>query len=128
MKLATCFKGIKAQLRVELAAAEKGYLVSIPTSHSCIYDILLDDGKKIKKCQIKYCNRIGHRDHLEVPLFNQASKRKFYKRTDIDILFVYIPIHDVILKYNSHFFDKKGTFPINLKNKESKYFWKKYIW
>ena len=45
MKLRSCSKGEIAQLKVQLMAANKNYLCSLPTNGESSYDILLDDGK-----------------------------------------------------------------------------------
>ena len=49
-------KGIIAQLKAELRANELGFIVSKPTTENCRYDMIIDDGKKLNRIQIKYCS------------------------------------------------------------------------
>jgi hypothetical protein len=130
MKLLTESKGIIAQLKVEMTAAYKNLNVSIPTNAHCCYDALIDYGDKILRAQIKYCNRRhnGRKYLLELRLDNLVSKRPFYNKDDIDIILVYCPIPDTVLVYEAEKFHRCSSIRINLKDPNSKNYYKKYIW
>ncbi len=132
MKLFSRSKGIIAQLKVELAAAQKNLPVSIPTNPDSNYDILVDSGGVISRAQIKYCNRAhsgNSKDYLlELRLDNKAAHRKYYNKKDIDILLVFLPKLDIILKYGPDKFHKKKQIHINLKNEKSPHYFGKYLW
>ena len=46
-----------AVLKLELRANQKGYFVSLPKNQSSRYDLIIDDGKKLYRTQVKYLNR-----------------------------------------------------------------------
>ena len=46
-------RGSIAELTVIIEALKRGYIVSSPISHNSHYDLIIDDGKKILRCQIK---------------------------------------------------------------------------
>ncbi len=127
-KLSTRNRGQIAQLQVELRANYKGFSTSKPQTE-LDYDLIIDTGKDLLKAQIKYCNRFnGNPDRLELKLYNEQSNRPYYSDSNIDILLVYIPKINQVLAYNSKMFNKKKTLAINLLNKNSKFYYEKFIW
>ena len=115
-------------LQCQLRAAELGYITSLPVSE-VVYDILVDTNKKILKTQVKYCNRKKiSENYLELRLSNPQSKRFFYLDTQIDMLLVFIPQKNTVLKYDPQIFHRRRTLQINLINKKSKWFYERYIW
>lgn len=127
MKLSTRSKGEIAQLKVQLVAAGKNLPCSLPFNVDSFYDLLLDDKGKISRVQIKYCNR-KHDDHLELRLDSPRSNRKHYSNKDVDLLLVFLPSKDVVLAYGPKKFHKKKVIQINLKDPNSKHYYKNYIW
>lgn len=123
-------KGEIAMLQVQLAAANKNYLISLPSSQESYYDILIDIKNKIIRAQVKFCNRkrSKNKDNLELRLDSKKSKRIFYTKTMIDWILVFLPQKNVILKYEQEHFHKKKTITINLLDKQSKWFYGNYIW
>jgi hypothetical protein len=91
-------KGQIASLKVQLRATELGYTVSIPTVESR-YDLLIDDGTKIQRVQVKYCDRSrsDNSGSVELDLRKQCrgwGKRKPYTRAEVDAVVVYIAYVD----------------------------------
>src|SRR5260221_1887316 len=129
-KLSTSSRGIIAQLQVELRAHNKGYFTSKPQSDLLPYDLIIDTGNTLLKAQIKFCNRLscGNKHRLELKLYNEQSNRPFYSKADIDVILVFVPKINNILIYNSKDFNRKKTISINLSNKNSQYYYEKYIW
>ena len=128
-KLHSRSKGKIAELKIELAATQKGYIVSHPHV-DCYYDLILDPGTKksdIFRAQIKYCNRL-HGNNLELRLDSRNGKRLHYSGSWIDVILVYVPKIDRILIYNQKHFHKKNRLTINLNNKNSKWYYERYLW
>lgn len=135
-KIFSKHKGKIAQLLVELEAAKKNLTVSVPTTENCIYDLIFHDGKTLSKVQIKYCGKKTNKERPNSIQLRLASTntnslqgaRPYYTKEDIDLLLVYVPKIDTILKYGPELFHKKTYLEINLENPDSKYYWKKHIW
>lgn len=122
-------KGEIAMLQVQLAAAHKNYLISLPSSQESYYDILIDIKNKIVRAQVKFCNRKSkNKENLELRLDNKDSKRIFYTKTSVDWILVFLPIKNVILKYEQDKFHRRKTIAINLTDKNSPFFYKNFIW
>lgn len=130
MKLNNLSKGQIGQLKVELRANELGFSVSRPT-FDLRYDMILDDKKgNLCRVQIKYCDtewqhseRKNYHDLLSLELKNNK-----YSNKDIDLLLVYVPRLDKILAFGPKLFHNKNRMKINLKNKNSKHYFKKFLW
>lgn len=122
-------KGQLALLKVQLKAAQKDIECYLPTNNEGAVDLILKEKNNLIKCQIKYCNRKGFRKNtLKLALDNKHSKRKFYSSKNIDIILVFIPKLDVILKYDGETFHKRSYIDIHLKNEKSKHYYGKYVW
>lgn len=126
-------KGNIAQQKVILKAIEKDWVVSKPIDE-CRYDLILDDGAKIYRTQVKYCNR--HTSHVEGSVFitcnNGPRCPKFYGH-EIDLMLVYLPEIDKIVKLNPSDFVGKATITIRLyptKNGQKKnvFFAEEKVW
>lgn len=119
------------QLKVELEASKKGLTSSLPTL-PVRYDILLDDGKKIYKAQIKYCNnkskRVKDKDWLLLNLERKHLHSKSYNNKEIDLLLVYLPCIDKILAFPPKLFHNVPRIYINIRNKNSTCYWEKFVW
>jgi len=129
MKLSSRARGQIAQLKIELEANSKGYIISRP-SVDCYYDILIDTVKSLVRAQIKFCNRktSGNKQNLELRLDNHGTKRIFYTKTMVDWILVFLPLKNVILKFEKNKFHRRKTITINLTREKSPNFYKKYIW
>ena len=122
-------KGETAQLKCQLRASEKGYIVSIPSTEVS-YDLVLDDGKSnLLKTQVKFCARRHSKSNsLELALYNTNSNRPHYTSQQIDLLLVYLPEVDKVLAYKEDIFHEKKTITINLTNKNSPHHFSHYVW
>lgn len=111
-------KGIEAQIKVELRANELGYIVSKPTTECCRYDLILDDGDKLKRVQVKYCGQaakgVDGSVHLDLRKFSSNEKvRPYYTKNEIDALIVYVAPIDRLCYIPIEVVAKKST--INLR-------------
>jgi hypothetical protein len=129
MKLKNYSKGQIAQLKIQLMAAKKNLLCSLPTVGATRYDLIMDNKGTLSRTQIKYCNRKASRvkNCLELQLYNKAF-RNFYSRSEIDLLLVFIPKLDIILKFEADEFHKRKTIFIHLTDEKSNFYYKNFIW
>ena len=129
IKLSTKAKGQIAQLKVELRAAQLDYSIARPST-DCLYDLIIDTGTILLRSQIKYCDRRASNSYtnLELRLDNKRSKRLYYESRHIDAILVYVPKVDSILFLSAEKFHKKKTVYINLRDQNSKFFWKNFKW
>jgi PD-(D/E)XK endonuclease len=91
-------KGELAQLKVQLRAVEKGCVVSRPTVQ-CRYDMIIDDGKRLLRAQVKYGDRSTQRSQGAVRVDLRKRHKSFYDDREIDVLFVYLPKIDRVLAF-----------------------------
>jgi glycine cleavage system aminomethyltransferase T len=107
-------KGEIARLHVELRAVERGFIISRPTTLAR-YDIIVDDGKSLKKYQIKYANgtvgagsnavRVGLRRRNSLSV---NAKVRVYFKEEVDGILVYLPsIERIVLLGPDDFSGKK---------------------
>lgn len=87
-------KGDIAELKAQLRATELGYTISIP-NHHCRYDLVLDDGHKLWRVQVKYANGKPSNSDGSVVVkleYNDRTKHSYtYNALEIDALVVYLP-------------------------------------
>lgn len=94
-------KGQLAVLKAQIRANEKGFLVSFPTIEAR-YDMLLDDGKRIYKTQVKYVGYVDSRTNGSVMLDLRKETRgngrsRIYTKKEIDVVLAYVPQVDKVL-------------------------------
>lgn len=109
-------RGHVAQLKVEQRALEKGCLVSRPT-HDCRYDLVLDEGGKLYRVQIKYANGFSANASGSVVIdLRKPHKNKvlIYSRDQIDLMLVYIPAIDKIVRLLPEHFHNRPQFTIRI--------------
>jgi len=109
--LTTVQKGEIAMLKCSLRAAELGFIISRPTIE-CRYDAVLDDGERLLRAQIKYCDRqmVGCSVHLGLAKRNG----KTYSKAEIDIILIYLPSVDKVVRVGPESFDGKRYVIIRL--------------
>lgn len=115
-----------AVLKVELQANNKGYHVSLPKNQASRYDLIIDDGEKLYRTQIKYVNRFKHGKKTCIELL--IDKDNLYTNTQIDLLLIYCPAVDSVLCFPPELFHNKKTIWINLVNPDAPTFYKKFLW
>lgn len=115
------------QLKVEIEAAKRGIITSVPTIPAR-YDLILEKNGKIMRAQVKYCDYKHKRgDRYQLILSRKKDNRQPYKRSEIDILLVYYPAFDKILAFPPKMFHNVINIYVGLK-KNSKYYYEKFIW
>lgn len=99
----TTQKGEIAYLKVALRAAEKGLVVSKPTTDAR-YDLVVDDGGKLLRVQIKYTDSPSSRSAHAVAVGLRRTTNKLgatprvYSAEEVDLLLVYVPQLDVVVQ------------------------------
>jgi len=81
--------GDVAELRVAAKYIDKGFTVSRPLTDHAPYDLLIDDGIKISRVQIKA--RSSRDDKISVELYTSSANNynRNYSINDFDIIAVY---------------------------------------
>lgn len=113
-----------AVLKVELEANKKGFIVSYPRV-PMRYDMLLDNGKKIYRVQVKYVNSYYVKNKRQYFLLSMPNS---YNLKDIDLLLIYLPKNDVIISIPPERFINKKNVHISTNPHKSKISYMKYIW
>lgn len=97
-------KGEIAQLRTQIRATEKGWIVS-RTTEGARYDMILDDGDQLYRVQVKYAGSdASHSEGGAVVAFRQTEgddrnknskycrrKTRKYNASEIDAVIAYLP-------------------------------------
>jgi hypothetical protein len=119
-RLATNFLGEIAVAKVILRAMEKGWTPCKPLME-CRYDLMLDDGLKSYRVQVKYA---GGKSPKHVNGVIPVGLKKwrtdgrppifYYTAAEIDAVLVYIRKTDQILWFGPEVFDKRRTLQIRL--------------
>jgi hypothetical protein len=119
-RLATNLLGEYAIAKVLLRAIEKSVTVLRPVIE-CRYDLVLDDGLKLYRAQVKYAGRSPPK-HCRgvVPLGLRKwrnggrSVTLFYSATEIDLLLVYVRKIDKVLWLGPEVFDGRQNLQIRV--------------
>lgn len=117
MKLTTHQRGQVAQLKVEQQAILRGFIVSRP-SVDTRYDVIIDDGKLLQRVQVKYASgEPSHSDGaVNIPLRKPHKNRALtYSSVDVDMILVYVPEVDKIVRLLPEHFNGKPQVVIRLK-------------
>ena len=120
--MSTKQKGKIAEIKVELVAYEKGWTVSRPTSDAR-YDLVLDDGNKLYRTQVKYAGFAPADGVVQFTANNGGDSPMYYMEGEIDMILVYVPKIDKIVRIEPNHFVGKTTFIIRLapaKNRQRK--------
>lgn len=105
-------KGEIGRLKVCIRAAELGYTVSVPTVEAR-YDLIIDDGKKLYRVQVKYADYTGTKVENSILIkFKTECRNNGYQKTycpdEIDAIVVYTPKTDKCYWFGpEHFAGKK---------------------
>lgn len=128
-------KGELAELEVQKRSVELGYTVSKPTIPAR-YDLIIDDGVKLQRAQIKYCDATDLRrptGHVKLGLVKTHKNTKLrYTSDEIDVVLAYLPSVDKIIKLEADMFHNKQVVYIRTekpKNNQKKFNWyEDFIW
>jgi hypothetical protein len=107
----TAQKGELALLRVLQRALLKGWITSRPT-HDCRYDLVLDDGNRLYRVQVKYAGRRAWNCAGAVSLdFTKGGRRKrTYLDHEIDAVIAYVAPADLLVwLHREHFHGRRNV-------------------
>ncbi len=120
VSLATNLLGEYAIHKVLLRAIEKGVVVFKPIIE-CRVDLVLDDGFKLYRTQVKYTNRASPKQSRGVVPVGLSKWRNggrsispCYTASEIDLLLVYVRKIDKILWLGPEVFDGRSTLFIRI--------------
>ena len=100
-----------ALLRELQRSVEKGWIASRPT-RDCRYDLVLDDGERLLRVQVKYAGRQPCACRGMVPLdFTKGGRRnRTYLDHEIDAVVVYVaPVNVLVWLGPQHFYGRRVT-------------------
>jgi hypothetical protein len=119
--LATNRLGEYAVTKVILRAMEKGFPGAFKPVFECRVDLVLDDGLKLYRAQVKYAGRASPKQCKgAVPLGLRKwrnggrSVTPYYTASEIDVLLVYVRKIDKILWLGPEIFDGRRNLQIRL--------------
>lgn len=135
MKLTTIQKGEVAHLKIQLAALNKGFILSKPVME-CRYDYVLDDGQTRKRVQIKYAD--GSAAHCSGAVLVRLDKfhknhTLLYSADEIDLVLAYLPKVDAIIVLPPEKFANKAMVQIRYElpkngQKQGVNFYQDFLW
>lgn len=83
-------RGSEAEAYAFFRCVNRGYKVSLPTSHDCKYDLIFDDGRALYRCQIKRAYHVQEHDKailkVETRRISNKGVRSRYSKSDFDLL------------------------------------------
>jgi hypothetical protein len=119
-RLATNFRGEFAVAKVVLRALEKGLIPCRPLVE-CRYDLILDDGFKLHRVQVKYAGGKSPKQAsgvIPVGLKKWRTDGRLpllhYTATEIDALLVYVRKLDQILWFGPEVFENRTMLHIRI--------------
>jgi len=146
MELTSNSKGEIAELKVQLRAAEKGWVAS-RTVEGARYDLVLDDGKKLYRAQVKYAGAKGSHSEGSATVYLTRSegddrnkngkyrrrKTRRYNSKEVDAILVYLPQIDKVCWLGPELFSEKPALALRYespKNGQKKgiHLAEEYIW
>ncbi len=117
-------KGILAELQAQKKATELGFIVSRPISDAS-YDFIFDDGERLYKVQVKYCDSRPVYDgavYLDLRKSSSSCERGLrYKKGDVDVLIIYVPELDVLCWIPFDVIDGKASFTLRYSSSAGNY-------
>ena len=119
-RLATNFRGEYAVTRVVLRAMEKGWTPLRPLIE-CRYDLMLDDGIKAYRAQVKYAGgKAPKQANGVVPVGLKKWRSdgrppiRYYTAAEVDVVLVYVRAIDQILWFGPEIFAGKTMLQIRI--------------
>lgn len=111
--MTTCQKGDIAVLKVAMRALEKGWIPSRPIPESARYDIVLDDGERLYRCQVKWADgspKNGGSVICQLTRHNGSgvNTNRKYHSGEVDAVLVYLPKLDVLCWLEPEDFEGKS--------------------
>lgn len=112
-------KGEVAFLKCSLRAVERGCVISRPTMESR-YDAILDEDGRLFRVQVKYgdgnsqCEGGAVNVDFRRKTTSTYAKRRPYTAKEIDLMLVYVPKIDKVLRFEASHFDGKQSLRIRI--------------
>ena len=113
-ELTSSQKGEIAKLKVEQRAHEKGWIPSRTVDHAR-YDLVLDDGERLYRVQVKYTDSRNARAdgsvsiNLKKEKYNGTTNYRVYSQKEIDVLLVYVQKADCLCWLGPEHFNNKTS-------------------
>ena len=126
-------KGELAQLKAELRAVEKGFVVARPLTPTR-YDLLIDDGLKIWRTQVKYANGVAPKtENAVIASLGYTDRNKIdhpYTTEQVDAFVIYVPKVESILWFDAESLCGRLKLQIKFAGRRQKnsIWYKDYIW
>ena len=126
-------KGEIAQLKTELRALEKGYVVSRPLS-TARYDLIVDDGLRLFRVQVKYGDgKAPHTDNsvrVSLNYTTRSKQEKTYTVDEVDAFAIYVPRLNEVLWFSSQELvgKTKIQIPVTDRIKSDSIIWQDHVW
>lgn len=112
----TLDKGYIGEMKVAAWAAEQGYLLSKPLTEAR-YDLVLDDGSRLLRVQVKYVNHVRKDTGATQVDFRSECRnsgyRKLYDEAEVDVILAYLAPLGIICRFEPEDFVGRAT--INLR-------------
>lgn len=131
------WKGQLAVSKAQVRAIELGYYVSVPLM-DYRYDLVLDDGEKLWRVQVKYANRKSSNASGSVVVnlaYESRGRRNVYTyhEDEVDALVVYIPKINRLFRFPCNVFVGKKALSTRISKslnnqKALVYFANDYFW
>lgn len=133
--MTTNIKGQIAQSKAELRALELGIVPSKPI-FDARYDLILDDGEKLQKVQIKYAGAESSKTEgvvvVSLSYENRIGTTFTYQEDEIDGLIVYIPKIDKLCFFPPHIYAGKAKLQVRIERAKTQHktivYAKDYFW
>lgn len=106
------FKGKIGEQKVILRALEKGWQISVAIVPAR-YDLILDDGKRLYRTQVKFSTGKPTRATGSVAICLRR-RGQCYKTDEVDLLLVYLPAIDKVLAFKPEIFCGLSTLTVRL--------------
>ena len=110
-------KGEIAPLKVIIRAIQKGATVSKPVTEGTRYDLVLDDGGRLCRAQVNYCDGVTGRNSVMVRLVSGSYGKvrfTYYSAQEVDVVLAYVPKLDAILWIDPCHFEGKSAVTFRL--------------
>lgn len=88
--------GLLYEVKAKLLLLEKGFSVSEPMCASSKYDLIVDNGERLFKVQVKKTSRKNSKTSYRCRLHSTSgNKVKKYKKNEVDMFVIYIEPLDI---------------------------------
>ena len=104
--MTTLQKGKLAEALVMAEAIRRGLIVSVPFQEDCSYDLVLDDGERLSRVQVKYTESDGNVIKVSCQSCNNWQTKN-YDESIIDALICYDATSGLFLCLGAELFQQR---------------------